>query len=134
MKITKEFLKRKRACADQVALFAEEWPEGAEVTLDTCLRAAQIGLDFGWAAENLLSADGREEWRAKRDVVYAEYLAKRDVVDAEWRAKREPIDAECRAKREAIDAEWRAKLALIDTECRAKRAVLFYELFAKENT
>ena len=123
MKITKEFLESKGACAGHVALFAKEWPEGVEVALDSCLRAAQIGLDFGWAAENLLSAGGRKE-----------YLAKRAPLGAEWRAKRAPLNAECRAKRDVVDAEGEAKLALIDAECRAKRAVLFYEIFAKENT
>ena len=156
MKITKKFLESKRACAYHVALFAEEWPEGAEVTLDTCLRAAQIGLDFGWAADNLLSADGRRcfwaklvlidaEWEAKRNAIGTDWEAKSSLLVADWRAKRAPIDAEWRAKLSPIDAEWQAKRDVIDAEYIAARElvdaeretalfVLFYEIFAKENT
>ena len=57
MKITARLLRSKGACPDQVAIFVKEWPEGAEVTLPNCLRAAELGLDFDWAADNLLSLD-----------------------------------------------------------------------------
>lgn len=48
MKITASTLRRIRACPNQVAAFDREWPEGAEVTLENALHAAELGLDLTW--------------------------------------------------------------------------------------
>jgi len=45
MKITAEALKRLDACADQVALFEQHFPEGCIVTEEAALKAAAAGLD-----------------------------------------------------------------------------------------
>lgn len=54
-KITKRMLQLKGACASQVALFAELFPKGCEVTVEACLSVADK-FDWHWAAHNLLSA------------------------------------------------------------------------------
>jgi hypothetical protein len=64
MYITIEELQWRRACAAQEDLFLatfpeHEYPNGVEVTLDTCLRYSQ-DFDFVWAADNFLRG---EAWR-----------------------------------------------------------------------
>ena len=113
MKITRALLKRKRACASQVALFAELFPDGAVVTETACVAVADK-FDWDWAALHLLPP-----------LIRAEYDAKLVPIDAEYDAKLAPIEAEYRAKRAPVDAEYRAKLASIGAEHRAKRASLF---------
>ena len=56
MKITAQLLRDANACEEQVAIFATQWPDGDEVTLANCRKAAKLGLDFDWAARHLLSA------------------------------------------------------------------------------
>ena len=53
MKITKHLLQSKGACASQVALFAETFPHGTEITEAVCLAVADK-FDWNWAAQNLL--------------------------------------------------------------------------------
>jgi len=48
MKITAEALKRLNACADQVALFEQHFPEGCIVTEEAALKAVAAGLDVAW--------------------------------------------------------------------------------------
>ena len=60
MKITGRLLKSKGACADQVAKFAELFPNGVEPTEALCLAHAQV-FDWRWASDNLLSASA---WKA----------------------------------------------------------------------
>ena len=50
MTITVQLLERLHACADQVAIFAREWPEGAEITTATVARAGALGLNRAWLA------------------------------------------------------------------------------------
>jgi len=66
MKITVELLESNKAYGPQVAIFRKLWPEGAEVTLENCHKAAAAGLDLHWAAENLLPAPARKAWAQSR--------------------------------------------------------------------
>ena len=54
MAITAQLLRENGACKDQVDTFESERPDGAEVTLENCLRAGELGLDFEFAAYALL--------------------------------------------------------------------------------
>jgi len=62
MIITAKLLARKKACESQVELFRATFGDEAEVTLENCLRAAAVGLDFDWAAYYLLSATARKRY------------------------------------------------------------------------
>ena len=62
MIITTKLLERKDACISQVELFQATFGDEAEVTLENCLRAAAVGLDFDWAAQHLLSATARKQY------------------------------------------------------------------------
>ena len=54
MRITNEMLVKANVCEDQRAIFAAEWPEGCEVTIETAQRAVALKLDLDWAARHLL--------------------------------------------------------------------------------
>jgi len=73
MQITMGMLLQADACNSQIAIFAEEWPEGGEVTLATCQRAEQLGLDLDWAAESLLKAPAWAEYKKVKAAALAEY-------------------------------------------------------------
>jgi hypothetical protein len=47
---------KKHACAEQVQLFVETFGDAVEVTEESCLKAAKVGLDVDWAASFLLNA------------------------------------------------------------------------------
>ena len=63
-RITAKLLLAKHACQTQIDIFACEWPDGAEVTLESCRRAVVLGLDLSWAAECLLSASAEKVYQA----------------------------------------------------------------------
>ena len=72
MKITKHLLRSKGACASQVALFAETFPHGTEITEAVCLAVADK-FDWAWAAQNLLSPKSYAEHQRVCAPAYAEY-------------------------------------------------------------
>ena len=72
MKITKRLLQIKGARASQVALFAETFPHGTEITEAVCLAVADK-FDWDWAAQNLLSPESDAEYQRVRAQADAEY-------------------------------------------------------------
>ena len=60
-RITKSWLVRQQACADQVAQFAKLWPEGMPLTRANALICHKAGLDVVWAACRLMSIAQRRE-------------------------------------------------------------------------
>jgi len=62
MKITREYLVGLGASCEQLDTFSEEWPDGAEVTLDNCLRAAELHLNLDWLAEKMFPARALEAY------------------------------------------------------------------------
>ena len=75
-KITAEWLESLGACANEVELFRNEWPDGAPVSPATVRRAAK--LNIAWLAEKILVAQAREvygEAVAQAREVYGETVA-----------------------------------------------------------
>jgi len=62
MFITDEWLKRKRACADQRKTFRRLFPDGCEVTVENAEKANRHGLDVIWAYVRCLDRKGRREF------------------------------------------------------------------------
>ena len=93
MKITKRLLQSKGACASQVALFAEIFPHGAEITEATCLSVAHK-FDWTWAAQNLLSPESYAEYERVCAPANAEYERARAQAYAEYERVRAPAYAE----------------------------------------
>ena len=65
MKITTEWLRKKRACAEQVAIFDREWPDGAELTPQNVDRAVALGLTVDWLLSYVLIGAKRQRYYAE---------------------------------------------------------------------
>ena len=77
MNITLSLLKSKGACADQVRLFRTHFGEGpAGLDDETALRMASV-FDFDWAAQNLLSPEGRKAYEEARAPLLKTYVEAR---------------------------------------------------------
>src|ERR1700728_4070397 len=94
MNITLQQLKAKGACEEQVALFAEHFGQGSEVTLEKCLSVAGI-FDWYWAAKRFLLPTRRAEYFRVEATAWVEYF--RAVATA--RAEYEHAVASARAER-----------------------------------
>src|SRR3990167_784120 len=94
MKITREYLVGLGASCKQLDTFSDEWPDGAEITLDNCLRAAELGLDLDWLAKKMFPAPA---WEA--------YLqATAPALEAYERAKAPAWEAFEKARATALEA------------------------------
>ena len=71
--ITQKFLRSKGACREQLDILFAEFPNGGEVTLENCLRAAVLSIDFNWAANRLLSAPAEKAYREARAPAWKAY-------------------------------------------------------------
>ena len=54
--ITLAWLREHHACADQVAIFEQEWGKQAELTRSNLERAIELHLDLEWLAPRILTA------------------------------------------------------------------------------
>jgi hypothetical protein len=126
MKITKRLLQSKGACASQVALFAETFPHGAEITEAVCLSVADK-FDWDWAAQNLLSPEFDAEYARVRAQADAEYARVRAPAYAEYQRVRAPAYAEYKRVRAQADAEYQRVCAQADAEYARVRAPAYAE-------
>ena len=124
MKITREYLEKLGACEEQLDLLFKEFPDGGEVTLEKCLRAAELGISLDWAAETLLSARARKAyeeahvlaWKAYEEVRAPAWEAYREVQAPAWKAYNK---AQARAKKVYHEAQAPAKKAYEEVLARA---------------
>ena len=94
MKITREYLVGLGASCEQLDTFSDEWPDGAEITLDNCLRAAELGLDLDWLAEKMFPARALEAyeqatvpaWEAYEQARATAWEAYRHALAPAWKA------------------------------------------------
>jgi len=110
MKITAEALKRLDACADQVALFEQHFPEGCLVTEEAALKAVAAGLDVAW----FMQRQKRPLWEAyarqKRPLLEAYERQERPLREAyeqQKRPLREAYARQARPFREAYERQER---------------------------
>ena len=71
-----------------IDLFCKEWPEGSEVTHDSIVRAAAIGLNLEWFASLVLPPRVFADYKARRAALHADYEAKSAELYADYKAKR----------------------------------------------
>src|SRR6202034_1692729 len=83
MNITLQQLKAKGACEEQVALFAEHFGQGCEVTLEKCLSVAGI-FDWSWAAKRFLLPTGQAEYFRVGATAWTEYFRVEATARAEY--------------------------------------------------
>jgi len=105
MKITTDWLVSRDACADQIAIFAAEWPDGAELTERNLLRAAELHLDLYWLARCILPPQARAEYERVEGPAWAEYERVRDQARAEY----ERVKDQARAEYERVEGPARAE-------------------------
>ncbi len=110
MKITIEQLKDFDACEDQRDLFAKHFGTEVEITEVLCAEVAGI-FDWGWAAENLLSNEGRVEWERAVAVAAAPHRARLN-----WPGAKEWSDLSDAAQDAVIKANGVALKAITDTK------------------
>jgi len=72
-------------CVKQRALVRREWPNGIPLTRASALRAAELGLDTGWAAEKLLPPAACAKFEKIIVAAIAKYDKTRASADAECR-------------------------------------------------
>ncbi len=74
-KITKQWLQENNACENQVQTFETEWPNGAEITLENCLRAIKLELNIMWLTEKLWSFRSLADYKKDKriDPLLTEY-------------------------------------------------------------
>lgn len=58
MKITVTKLRKWGATCQDVEVFKRKWPRGAELTRENIHLAADLGLDLGWLALEVIQEDG----------------------------------------------------------------------------
>lgn len=52
--ITAAMLRKQYACNSQVVIFKKEWPNGATLSKENLLRAAELDLNLAWHAKHFL--------------------------------------------------------------------------------
>lgn len=72
--ITAQELRDMGACEHTVSKLEAEWPEGAEITLPTCIRAAELRADFYWLASRLLHGQFWHCYKVLDDVLVDQLL------------------------------------------------------------
>lgn len=73
VRITADMLRDKRACEDQVGVFAKLFPRGTAVTLKAAVMALKVGLDVEWFARRFVSTRHRRKYRRQFDLMWGEY-------------------------------------------------------------
>jgi hypothetical protein len=121
----------KGACWEQMALVQAEWPEGIPLTKKAAVRAAELGLDFDWAARTLLPAPAWAEYEKVVAAALAEY---EKVVAAAW-AEYEKVVAPALAEYEKVVAaawaEYKKVQAAAWAEYKKVRAAALLALLLK---
>jgi hypothetical protein len=104
--ITVDILESKKACRGQIKLFKEHFPNGSPLTIESALSVASI-FDWGWAAHNLLSANGLKTYKEQRSPLYNTY---RDQVASLWET--------CRKQTAPLDKTYEEQIASLWYTCR----------------
>jgi hypothetical protein len=103
--ITLALLKSKGACANQVALFKQHFGEGPAPLDDaTAIKMARV-FDFSWAADNLLSEEGRKAYKEAMAALRKAYEESRAAL---WKAYEEAEAPLWKAYEEAKAPLWKA--------------------------
>ena len=75
--VTVEILKEMGAnCQEELTKFQELFPNGAEITLENCLKAVRDGLSIEWFFYRFLPDPIRQEYEKKTGPIWQEYREK----------------------------------------------------------
>ena len=105
--ITSKWLAEHEACAEDLALFEEEWPEGGAVTKESLTRASELGLDLDWLARRLLPKLMNAVYRANVSLLAEDYRIPRASLLLEYSERRAPLVAAFNVERTALYKEYK---------------------------
>jgi len=83
-------LEARGACADQVEVFRQHWPNGAKPTIPTLRKAARLGLDLDWFASRFLGVPARAAYEEADAQALAAYREARAQARAAYREAKAP--------------------------------------------
>ena len=131
MKITHEYLVGLGASCEQLDTFSEEWPDGAEVTLDNCLRAAELHLNLDWLAEKMFPARALEAYRQATAPAWEAYeQATAPALEAFEQARATAWEAYEQATAPALEALEQARATAWEAYEQAT-APAFYKIYGE---
>ena len=93
MRITAKMLIAKRACSEEVATFTRLWPDGVEVSEETCQQAAAANLNLRWFAEHFLPAPALAAHQQARATALEAYEQAAATAAAAYKQARAPASA-----------------------------------------
>src|SRR3990167_3419778 len=129
MKITHEYLVGLGASCEQLDTFSDEWPDGAEVTLDNCLRAAELHLNLDWLAKKMFPATAREAYEQATAPAWEAYeQAKAQALEAYLQARATAWEAYLQARAQALEAYLQARATAWEARLQAI-ATAFYKIY-----
>jgi hypothetical protein len=129
--ITVDILESKKACRGQIKLFKEHFPNGSPLTVESALSVATI-FDWGWAAHNLLSANGLKTYKEQRSPLYNTY---RDQVASLWETCRKqtaPLDKTYEEQIVSLRKTYDDQAASLSNTYEEQIAFLFASLYISE--
>lgn len=72
--ITMEILTELGACPEQSDIFEEQWPDGAEITIENARKAVRMGIDVQWLVRKCAATDTRAKHWPAVERAYLEYI------------------------------------------------------------
>ena len=95
--ITPQSLECRAACSDELAIFEEEWPNGATLTKNNIAKACLIGLNIAWFACAFLYGERGDTFDDKIETAFVAWC--KAVRGSSWTTGPRPG---------ALDKPWRA--------------------------
>jgi len=111
VKITREWLEDRGACADQVELFARLYPDGVVLSRAALIEAAANGLRVSWLGARVLRGEQRAEYERQAAQLWAEYLCHKGRLWAECNRKEAPLRAEYERQVVHLEVEYERRVA-----------------------
>lgn len=110
-RITTAWLRRHDACAEQVKIFEGEWPKGAPLTAANVRRAAELGLDLHWFANQVLPATALADYERATAPAQADYRRATATASADYQRATDTAWADYQRARTTASADYRRATA-----------------------
>ena len=81
---TAQMLREEGARCPEVAIFKEEWPDGAALTKANLLKAAELGLNLWWWAHHFLPASLWDEFERQDALLWDGFKRQVDSLQTEY--------------------------------------------------
>ena len=112
-KVTIALLRSMGAGCPGIAEFERVFPQGAEITLENCIKAAEERLNIVWFARSVLTDLAREEFNKAADLAYAEFNKATAPALATYHKATAPIFERDEKYLRVIDTTWAEYLKVV---------------------